>query len=150
MRPVSAVLHPAAGGRALVEIPVSWLLDDAPYFTLTGQRGPAGRGRCCRAGSPSSQGITEMRALTNFTFHRRSSENFCTGLPARAPHVRHTPRVWIATLGEISAHHRNHCEGLTPWRPFSAGGRLAKVGCYLGHEPVEGPVVIGGEQEGGD
>ena len=31
-------LHPPIDGRALVEIPVSWVLDDAPYFLFTGQR----------------------------------------------------------------------------------------------------------------
>jgi hypothetical protein len=29
-------------------------------------------------------------------------------------HVRHTPRVWIATLGEISAHHRAAAAGAAP------------------------------------
>ena len=34
-------LHPPVNGRALVEIPVSWVLDDAPYFLFTGQRAHA-------------------------------------------------------------------------------------------------------------
>src|SRR5262249_27432824 len=28
-------LHPPIGGRSLVEIPVSWVLDDAPFFLFT-------------------------------------------------------------------------------------------------------------------
>ncbi len=31
-------LHPPVGGRSLVEIPVSWVLDDAPFFLFSGQR----------------------------------------------------------------------------------------------------------------
>ncbi len=49
-----------------------------------------------------------MRGMTNFTFHPqiigRPSRLAC--LRELIDHVRHTPRVWIATLGEISAHYR--------------------------------------------
>src|SRR5207247_9417659 len=31
-------LHAEAHGRRLVEIPVAWVLDDAPFFMFTGQR----------------------------------------------------------------------------------------------------------------
>ena len=31
-------LHDAVDGASVVEIPVSWVLDDAPYFLFTGQR----------------------------------------------------------------------------------------------------------------
>ena len=46
--------------------------------------------------------------MTNFTFHPqiigRPSRLAC--LRELMDHVRHTPRVWIATLGQISAHYR--------------------------------------------
>jgi hypothetical protein len=70
---LSPYLHPAAGGRALVEIPVSWVLDDAPYFMFTGQRAMQAPGPVLQGWLTEFEGITEMRALTNFTFHRRSS-----------------------------------------------------------------------------
>jgi peptidoglycan/xylan/chitin deacetylase (PgdA/CDA1 family) len=105
---LSPYLHPAAGGRALVEIPVSWVLDDAPYFMFTGQRGMQAPGPVLQGWLTEFEGITEMRALATFTFPPQ-----IIGRPSRlaspralTAHVRHTPRVWIATLGEISAHHR--------------------------------------------
>ena len=51
-------------------------------------------------------GIREVHGVTNFTFHPqiigRPSRLAC--LRELIDHVRHTPRVWIAPLGEIAAH----------------------------------------------
>jgi len=101
-------LHPDEGGRALVEIPVSWVLDDAPFFMFTGQRSIQPPGPVLQGWLTEFEGITEGRGVTNFTFHPqiigRPSRLAC--LRELMDHVRHTPRVWIATLGQISAHYR--------------------------------------------
>ncbi len=109
-------LHPAQGGRALVEIPVSWVLDDAPFFMFTGQRSIQAPGPVLQGWLTEFEGITEARGVTNFTFHPqiigRPSRLAC--LRELMEHVRHAPRVWIATLGEISAQVRAN---ETPARP---------------------------------
>jgi peptidoglycan/xylan/chitin deacetylase (PgdA/CDA1 family) len=101
-------LHPPVGGRALVELPVSWVLDDAPYFLFTGQRSIQPPGPVLQGWLTEFEGITAAHGLSNFTFHPQ-----LTGRPSRlaclgelVDHVRHTPRVWVATLGEIAAHWR--------------------------------------------
>ena len=109
---LSPYLHPAVGGRALVEIPVSWVLDDAPYFMFTGQRSIQPPGPVLQGWLTEFEGITEARGVTNFTFHPqiigRPSRLAC--LRELMDHVRHTPRVWIASLGEISSHYRTAVE----------------------------------------
>ncbi len=109
-------LHPAVDGRALVEIPVSWVLDDAPFFMFTGQRSIQAPGPVLQGWLTEFEGISEARGVTNFTFHPqiigRPSRLAC--LRELLDHVRHTPRIWIATLGEISAHVR---ASETPGRP---------------------------------
>jgi peptidoglycan/xylan/chitin deacetylase (PgdA/CDA1 family) len=101
-------VHPAVGGRALVELPVSWVLDDAPYFLFTGQRSIQPPGPVLQGWLTEFDGITEGHGLTNFTFHPqiigRPSRLAC--LRELMDHVRHTPRVWIAPLAAIAAHAR--------------------------------------------
>ena len=101
-------LHPPMGGRALVEIPVSWVLDDAPFFLFTGQRGIQAPGPVLQGWITEFDGITAVHGVTNFTFHPqligRPSRLMC--LRELIEHARHTPRLWIATLGEIAAHWR--------------------------------------------
>jgi peptidoglycan-N-acetylglucosamine deacetylase len=101
-------LHPAEGGRALVEIPVSWVLDDAPYFLFTGQRSMQPPGPVLQAWITEFDGITAVHGITNFTFHPqiigRPSRLAC--LRELMDHVRHTPRIWVASLAEVSAHWR--------------------------------------------
>ena len=105
---LSPYLHPAVGGRQIVEIPVSWVLDDAPYFMFTGQRSIQPPGPVLQGWLTEFEGIAEARGVTNFTFHPqiigRPSRLAC--LRELMDHVRHTPRVWIASLGEIAAHYR--------------------------------------------
>ena len=101
-------LHPPTDGRALVEIPVSWVLDDAPFFLFSGQRAIQAPGPVLQGWLTEFEGITVARGITNFTFHPqligRPSRLAC--LRELVDHVRHTPRVWIAPLAEISAHWR--------------------------------------------
>jgi len=100
--------HPPMGGRTLVEIPVSWVLDDAPFFLFTGQRGMQAPGPVLQGWLTELDGITASHGVTNFTFHPqligRPSRLAC--LHELIEHARHTPRLWIATLGEIAAHWR--------------------------------------------
>src|SRR5262247_3358589 len=106
-------LHPPIEGRALVEIPVSWVLDDAPYFMFTGQRSIQAPGPVLQGWLTEFDGISGAHGVTNFTFHPQ-----IVGRPSRLAclrelidHVRHTPRIWIATLGEIARHWRSVASG---------------------------------------
>jgi peptidoglycan-N-acetylglucosamine deacetylase len=102
-------LHPEIEGRPLVELPVSWVLDDAPYFLFTGQRQLQAPGPVLQGWLTEFDGIAEMGGLVNFTFHPqiigRPSRFAC--LRELVEYARHTPRVWIAALDEISAHVRS-------------------------------------------
>jgi peptidoglycan/xylan/chitin deacetylase (PgdA/CDA1 family) len=101
-------LHEAIDGRSIVEIPVSWVLDDAPYFLFTGQRALQAPGPVLQGWLTEFDGISEVGGVTNFTFHPqiigRPSRFAC--LRELVEHARRTPRVWIARLDEISAHWR--------------------------------------------
>jgi len=105
---VRPYLHAPIDGRRLVEIPVSWVLDDAPFFMFTGTRAIQAPGPVLQGWITEFDGICEVRGVTNFTFHPqiigRPSRLAC--LRELIEHVRHTPRVWVATLGEIAAHWR--------------------------------------------
>jgi peptidoglycan/xylan/chitin deacetylase (PgdA/CDA1 family) len=105
-------LH-AVGDRTLVECPVSWVLDDAPYFLFTGTRSIQPPGPVLQGWITEFTGIAEARGLTTFTFHPqiigRPSRLAC--LRELVDLVRHTPRVWLAPLGEIAAHWRAHAGG---------------------------------------
>jgi peptidoglycan/xylan/chitin deacetylase (PgdA/CDA1 family) len=101
-------LHPPVGGRALVEIPVSWVLDDAPFFLFTGQRSIEAPGPVLQGWITELEGITAAGGVTNFTFHPqiigRPSRLAC--LKELIDQVRHTPRLWVARLCDIAAHCR--------------------------------------------
>ncbi len=102
-------LHPAVAGRAIVEIPVSWVLDDAPFFMFTGQRAIQAPGPVLQGWLTEFDGICEVGGVANFTFHPqiigRPSRFAC--LRELVEHARHAPRVWIARLDEIAAHARS-------------------------------------------
>ncbi|HEV8616961.1 MAG TPA: polysaccharide deacetylase [Methylomirabilota bacterium] len=103
-------LHPAAGGRAVVEIPVSWVLDDAPFFMFTGQRAIQAPGPVLQSWLTELEGIVEVGGVANFTFHPqiigRPSRFAC--LRELVGYARHLPRVWIARLDAIAAHTREN------------------------------------------
>jgi peptidoglycan/xylan/chitin deacetylase (PgdA/CDA1 family) len=109
MDSLAPYLHEPVATRALVELPVSWVLDDAPYFLFTGQRSIQPPGPVLQGWLTEFDGITEAQGLTNFTFHPqiigRPSRLAC--LRELMDHVRHTPRVWTAPLCAISAHVRS-------------------------------------------
>src|SRR4029453_4456828 len=87
--------HTPVNGRALVEIPVPWVLDDAPYFLFTGQRAMQPPGPVLQGWLTEFEGITAMGGVTNFTFHPqiigRPSRLAC--LQELIDHARHTPRL---------------------------------------------------------
>jgi len=101
-------LHPPIEGATLVEIPVSWVLDDAPYFLFTGQRSLEPPGAVLQGWLTEFDGISEAGGVTNFTFHPqligRPSRLAC--LRELVEYVRHAPRIWVASLAEISSHWR--------------------------------------------
>jgi peptidoglycan-N-acetylglucosamine deacetylase len=101
-------LHPPIEGRALVEIPVSWVLDDAPYFMFTGQRSIQAPGPVLQGWLTEFAGIAEVHGVTTFTFHPqiigRPSRFAC--LRELVEHARHTPKLWVARLEQIAAHAR--------------------------------------------
>jgi peptidoglycan/xylan/chitin deacetylase (PgdA/CDA1 family) len=101
-------LHPPVGGHALVEIPVSWVLDDAPFFMFTGQRSIQAPGPVLQGWITELDGITAAGGVTNFTFHPqiigRPSRMAC--LKELIDQARHTPRLWVAPLRDIAAHCR--------------------------------------------
>ena len=105
-------LHPPIGGRTLVEIPVSWVLDDAPYFMFTGQRSIQAPGPVLQGWLTEFDGITEVGGVTNFTFHPqiigRPSRFAC--LRELMDYARHAPRLWVAPLFEIAAHCRRSAD----------------------------------------
>jgi len=101
-------LHEAIDGRSVVEVPVSWVLDDAPYFLFTGQRAIQPPGPVLQGWFTELDGICEAGGVATFTFHPqligRPSRLAC--LRELLDHARHAPRLWIARLDEISAHWR--------------------------------------------
>jgi peptidoglycan/xylan/chitin deacetylase (PgdA/CDA1 family) len=101
-------LHPPVGGHSLVEIPVSWVLDDAPFFMFTGQRSIQAPGPVLQGWITELEGITAAGGVTTFTFHPqiigRPSRMAC--LKELIDQVRHTPRLWVAPLRDIAAHCR--------------------------------------------
>ena len=105
---LSPYLHTPIDGRALVEIPVSWVLDDAPFFMFTGQRSIQAPGPVLQGWITEFDGITELGGVTNFTFHPqiigRPSRFAC--LRELLDYARHTPRLWVASLQEIATHCR--------------------------------------------
>ncbi len=101
-------LHPAREGRRLVEIPVSWVLDDAPFFMFTGQRAMQAPGPVLQGWLTELDGISEVGGVTNFTFHPqiigRPSRFAC--LRELVEYARRTPQLWLARLDAIAAHTR--------------------------------------------
>lgn len=100
--------HAPVDGHALVEIPVSWVLDDAPFFLFTGQRAIQAPGPVQDAWIAELDGIVEAGGVATFTFHPqligRPSRLAC--LRALIEHARRTPGLWIARLDAIAAHWR--------------------------------------------
>ncbi len=101
-------LHEAVDGASLVEIPVSWVLDDAPYFLFTGQRALQAPGPVLQGWLTEFDGICEVGGVANFTFHPqiigRPSRLAC--LRELVEHAKKAPRVWVARLDSIAGHWR--------------------------------------------
>lgn len=102
-------LHPAAAGeRAIVELPVSWVLDDAPFFLFTGQRAIQPFGPVLEGWLAELDGIVDAGGVANFTFHPQliGRPSRLAGLQRLVNHAQHTPGLWVARLDTIAAHVR--------------------------------------------
>ena len=94
-------LHPPIDGHSLVEIPVSWVLDDAPFFLFSGQRAMQAPGPVLQGWLTEFEGITSARGITNFTFHPQ-----IIGRPSRLACLRelvdHALGLGRVVAGELS------------------------------------------------
>jgi peptidoglycan/xylan/chitin deacetylase (PgdA/CDA1 family) len=105
MDDVRPYLHP---GGSLVELPVQWLLDDAPHFWFSGQdwnRSIAAPSAVREIWSAELDGIVRLGGCCIFTMHPQ-----VIGRPHRLAfldrfiaEVRARDDVWIATCAEIAA-----------------------------------------------
>jgi len=109
-------VHPNNG---LVELPVSWLLDDAPFFLfrLTGSRPISNAEHVFQAWSEEFRGIYRYGGLFNLTMHPQ-----VIGRPGRLmmlerliAEIKTFPDVWFATGAEVAEYwtqlgpeHRDH------------------------------------------
>jgi peptidoglycan/xylan/chitin deacetylase (PgdA/CDA1 family) len=102
-------LHPPVEGRALVEVPVSWVLDDAPYFLFTGQRSLQPVAPVLEGWLAEFDGIVEAGGIATFTFHPQliGRPGRLAALRALIDHVQRTPGVWVAALEDVSRHWRS-------------------------------------------
>ncbi|MBS1675846.1 MAG: polysaccharide deacetylase family protein [Actinobacteria bacterium] len=104
MNDIRPFLH---AGTEVIELPVHWLLDDAPYFWFSGDNFE----RCLRSAAEAGQVIDEERAglaalggLAMLTFHPQ-----LIGRPGRLPLLERLiadavadPTVWVATAGAVA------------------------------------------------
>lgn len=107
MDAVAPYLHP---GDQLVELPVHWILDDAPYFLFPVVKPLVAPGQALEAWRAEFDGISALGGLTVFTFHPQ-----LVGRPSRLAalrelirHVQSIPAVWVAPLAAIAEHWAEH------------------------------------------
>lgn len=101
-------LHPAVGDRTIVEIPVSWVLDDAPFFLFTGQRAIQPFAPVLEGWLAELEAIADAGGVANFTFHPQliGRPSRLAGLRRLVERARGTPGLWIARLDAIADHAR--------------------------------------------
>lgn len=102
---------------SVTEIPVSWSTDDAIFFKFLGGGGdmapPLGTDAIHRAWSEELLASQRYGTLFMLTVH-----DWISGKAVRTQmldkllaQVTATPDIWIATAGELAAHHRAHAQG---------------------------------------
>ena len=100
--------------NGVTQIPVSWSTDDAIFFKFLGGGGdmspPLGTDAVYRAWTEELQASRRYGTLMMLTVH-----DWISGKAVRAQmldkllgHVIASPDIWIATAGELAAHHRAH------------------------------------------
>lgn len=101
---------PYMHSSGVVELPVQWALDDAPFFLFPVVKPISPPSAALEVWRSEFDGITALGGLTVFTFHPQ-----LIGRPGRLAalrelvrHVAETPGVWIARLDEIAAHWAGH------------------------------------------
>jgi peptidoglycan/xylan/chitin deacetylase (PgdA/CDA1 family) len=93
----------------LVEVPVDWATDDAPYYRYTAgdARPPAGAGALNAAWEQEIAGARLRGSLVTLTMHP-----WLSGRPARVTRLEATlrnalagGRLWTGAIGDLAAHH---------------------------------------------
>jgi peptidoglycan/xylan/chitin deacetylase (PgdA/CDA1 family) len=93
----------------LVEVPVDWATDDAPYYRYTAgdARPPAGAGAVNAAWAEEIVGALDRGSLVTLTMHP-----WLSGRPARVTRLTATlrealadGRLWVGAIGDLAAHH---------------------------------------------
>jgi len=91
----------------LVEVPVQWLLDDAPLYrhVYGSSNGIADPDRVIRMWAQEFDGISRENGCFVLTMHPWISGRAgrLLGLEQLIRHIRATPGVWFTTVGEIAA-----------------------------------------------
>ncbi|HLW61248.1 MAG TPA: polysaccharide deacetylase [bacterium] len=90
----------------LVEVPVQWLLDDAPFYrhVYGSSNGIADPDRVIRLWAQEFDGLVDENGCFVLTMHPWISGRAgrLRGLEQLIRHIRGTPGVWWATVGEIA------------------------------------------------
>lgn len=94
------------------EIPVSWFLDDAPYYRYAGRgdtRPPAFPEQLNRAWEEELEACKRFGGLFMLTMHPWMSGRAAriTALERMVQRHRADPEIWWTTAAEVAEHHRN-------------------------------------------
>jgi hypothetical protein len=95
----------------LVEVPVQWLLDDAPYYRYVGRgdtRPPAYPADVLRSWRLELEGVKRFGGLFMLTMHPWISgrASRLLALETLVADYRHDPEIAWATAAEVAAFHR--------------------------------------------
>ncbi|MEO7242450.1 MAG: polysaccharide deacetylase family protein [Variovorax sp.] len=97
----------------VVEVPVQWAIDDAVFFKFLGGGGdqwpPVSPGNVLDIWQSEWQGLHDAGGLLMLTVHDWVSgrAHRIQVLETLIERVRQSPGSWIATVGEVAAHHAN-------------------------------------------
>lgn len=103
---MDAVLPYIHDGSTLVELPVHWILDDAPFFLFPVVKPLVPPDHALRAWRAEFDGITALGGLTVFTFHPQiiARPSRLAALHDLIRHVQGTGALWVAPLATIADH----------------------------------------------
>ena len=139
-------LHPPVNGRALVEIPVSWVLDDAPYFMFTGQRAIQPPGPVLQGWLTEFEGITDGRGDQLHLPPADHRPAVAPGLSSRADR----PRAAHATGLDRLARRDQRALPRRRWRATRGPASSPRKRAPRPRKRSRAAVPIGGEQEDRD
>ena len=116
----------------LIEVPVDWATDDAPYYRCTAGdvRPPAGPGTVSAAWSQEIEGALDRGSLVTLTMHP-----WLSGRPARVTRLAATlrdalagGRLWTGAVGDLAAHHAKLAPGPAGAAPALTETDETKIG----------------------